>query len=226
MQVIQTNKQRQLKSRILVVASQAFRLYGIKSVKMDDIAASLKISKRTLYETYQNKEELLFDVMANIIKERKERIEEYSRHTGDVMELLLEFMRIQTEMVANTNPVFFHELSRYPGLVTRLNDLHSQDESLSQTFFLKGVSEGYFRRSVNYELLVKIFRGINEMFCNGGMFRKYDIHDIFHTFACSFLRGVCTEKGIRQIDTFLDNLSDFDQKKQDVNREDESDGAE
>ena len=207
MQIIQTGKHRQLKMRILSVATQSFLLYGIKSVKMDDIAASLKISKRTLYETYQNKEELLFDVMAGIVQERKDRIEEYARQTDDVMDLLLEFMRIQTEMVARTNPTFFSDLTRYPGLASRLDELRKQDDSLSKNFFDKGVRDGYFRSSVNYELLVNISRGIHDMLRNNKVLNLYSFHDIFQTFACSLIRGVCTEKGIKRIDSFLESYT-------------------
>ena len=52
-----TEYRRQLRKRILEVASLEFRSKGIRSVKMDDIANSLSISKRTLYEIYENKEQ-------------------------------------------------------------------------------------------------------------------------------------------------------------------------
>lgn len=51
------NSQRvELKDRIIETASEAFTAHGIKSITMDDIAASLGISKRTLYEVFQDKE--------------------------------------------------------------------------------------------------------------------------------------------------------------------------
>ena len=56
-----TEYREQLKDRILKTAMQEFLTNGIKQVKMDDIARKLGISKRTLYEIYGNKEELLFE---------------------------------------------------------------------------------------------------------------------------------------------------------------------
>ena len=50
-----------LRGRILDVAMHAFATKGIRAVKMDDIAQSLTISKRTLYELYDNKEKLLLE---------------------------------------------------------------------------------------------------------------------------------------------------------------------
>ena len=68
-QDLQSNYRRDLKERILTVAMQALKLRGIRNVRMDDIATTLGISKRTIYEIYSNKEELLLD---GIMREDKE----------------------------------------------------------------------------------------------------------------------------------------------------------
>ena len=52
----ETTYRQELKEKILITAVELFHKNGIKSVKMDDIANELKISKRTLYEIYSNKE--------------------------------------------------------------------------------------------------------------------------------------------------------------------------
>ncbi len=57
----QQNSGESLRARVIKKASQEFIKKGIKSVRMDDIAALLTISKRTLYEIFNNKEELLYD---------------------------------------------------------------------------------------------------------------------------------------------------------------------
>ena len=54
-----TNYRQELRDKILRTAIRLFKQHGVKSVKMDDISNALAISKRTLYEIYDNKEELL-----------------------------------------------------------------------------------------------------------------------------------------------------------------------
>ena len=49
----------ELRERIIMTATEAFTLKGIKCITMDDIAAALGISKRTLYEVFADKESLL-----------------------------------------------------------------------------------------------------------------------------------------------------------------------
>ena len=58
---LQTNYRMELPAKIMHVAMREFRRCGVKAVKMDDIASRLSISKRTLYEIFSNKEELLLD---------------------------------------------------------------------------------------------------------------------------------------------------------------------
>ena len=56
---VSTQYRKELRERIPDVAITFFQQKGIKAVKMDDIATILQISKRTLYEIYDNKEDLL-----------------------------------------------------------------------------------------------------------------------------------------------------------------------
>ena len=61
---MKTTEYRQtLRYKILDVAMAAFHENGIVAVSMDSIARKLAISKRTLYELYANKEELLLEGM-------------------------------------------------------------------------------------------------------------------------------------------------------------------
>ena len=59
---IENEYRKEIKEKILQLATTMFFQHGIRKVKMDDIANYLKISKRTLYELYQNKEDLLYEV--------------------------------------------------------------------------------------------------------------------------------------------------------------------
>lgn len=49
----------ELQQRIIKQATRMFLCNGIKSVTMDMIASQLGISKRTLYENFKEKNELL-----------------------------------------------------------------------------------------------------------------------------------------------------------------------
>jgi AcrR family transcriptional regulator len=199
------DRRQQLKAIILPMAREAFRLHGIRAVKMDDLAASLKMSKRTLYETYQNKEALLIDVLRLTMEEHHAVMQEFKEHNNDVMDLIIEHFRIQTENYAETNPLFFKDLKFYPDLTDKFRDIEKCNEEKTMEVFARGIEEGYFRPEVNYEFIAKVGRQFSIIFRTQEDFSQYDMHEVFISFVCTLLRGICTEKGIAKLDSFLQN---------------------
>lgn len=198
-------KRMQLKAAILDVARKAFLEQGIKAVKMDDVAASLRISKRTLYETYDNKLALLHDVLLYINDENHEYMRDYSLKCDNVMDIIIEFFRRQTAFYQETNPLFFKDLQRYPELTDELKKMRQRNTKNSHDFLVRGVEEGYFRGDVNYELLSCIGRDISKL-QHYPEYQNRTAIEIFRTILCTLIRGICTAKGIARIDEFLDNL--------------------
>ena len=81
------NDREELKLRVVETASKSFMTLGIKAVHMDDIASSLSISKRTLYELFGDKEELLlgkFSVFIVIVM--NEYMQEIASSANNVLE--------------------------------------------------------------------------------------------------------------------------------------------
>ena len=78
-----------LKERIVIKAGTLFYQYGIKNVSMDDLASSLGISKRTLYENFRDKEEVLLTYMAGKRDERNNKIVEAINRSENMIEVFL-----------------------------------------------------------------------------------------------------------------------------------------
>ena len=85
----QTCYKMELRNRILKAAMTEFLHKGVKSVKMDDIANTLAISKRTLYEIYSNKEELLLEAVRIHEQEFNDHMVQYSQDKNhNVMDII------------------------------------------------------------------------------------------------------------------------------------------
>ena len=197
------DRRQQLKATILPMAREAFRLHGIRAVKMDDLASALKMSKRTLYETYQNKEALLIDVLRLSMEEHHAIMEDFNARNSDVMDLIIEHFRIQTEKYSDTNPLFFSDLKFYPGLTDKFHDIEKYNQDKTMEVFMKGIEDGYFRPEVNYEFISKVGRQFSIIFRTQEEYAMYDMHEVFVSFVCTLLRGICTEKGVVKLDSFL-----------------------
>ena len=94
-----------LRKKIQKTAIQCFREKGVKAVKMDDISSLLSISKRTLYEIYANKETLLFECFKVYNEEFEAHLERFDKSAKNVMQLLIEYYRMQMRTLSATNPL-------------------------------------------------------------------------------------------------------------------------
>lgn len=104
----------ELKQRIIDVAMKEFWQKGVKAVKMDDIANDLTISKRTLYETYENKEVLLLEVLKHHKQQQHNHVADFSEKVnGNVMDIIFELYNMHVESCKKINPIFYEELKKY-----------------------------------------------------------------------------------------------------------------
>ena len=192
-----------VKERIPDVALQLFTERGISAVRMDDVAQTMGISKRTIYELYDKKEDLLFEVVVKHFKRRMDRMEQAVSHCSNVMEILLEVYHMKVSDFKETNPLFFTEMIRYPQVKKFLDEQNNLMRDNSYGFIQRGVEEGYFRADLNYQMAVLQFDAMGEYVMQKELYRQYSIEDIFRNLVFVSLRGLCNEKGIKAIDEML-----------------------
>ena len=193
----------ELRDKIPEVAMKLFAEQGIKNVRMDDVAHMMGISKRTIYELYHKKEDLLYEVIVKRFKEREEMMEVIAHRCKTVMEILLEVYRIRVEEFKNTNPLFYADMGRYPQVLEFLTDQNKRVRGKSLAFIQRGIDEGYFRSDLNYNLTGMLFDAMGQYVMEKELYRQYTIEEIFKSFVFVSLRGICTEKGIKAIEKLI-----------------------
>ena len=199
----------ELKNRILEVAMPLFRQYGIRSVKMDDIAKSLAISKRTLYEIYANKEELLYEGVKEHSRKKEEELQRMMEEGScSVMDVLLYFFKQQMRDLTEVTPQFFADLNRFPRIIAYIQEQYERHNGQSLAFFERGVEEGYFRKDVDYELISIFANGSIQSIMQSELNKRYDLWYIFRHVILLFMRGFCTEKGLAMIENLLEENND------------------
>ena len=196
---------KELRTKIREVAMQHFLAKGIRAVKMDDIANTLSISKRTLYELYDNKEDLLLEVLKVADEERRNRVSAFAEQVGNnVMEIIFELYRMHAEAYGNVNPLFYQEMKKYPKVINYLAEKDSVDEELTQAFFNLGIEQGYFRKEIDFAIVAKMMRE-----CVRFVIYNTDLTTVEHDYLFTnviflFFRGLCTDKGIEAVNRMLD----------------------
>jgi AcrR family transcriptional regulator len=192
-----------LKTRILEAATDAFSQKGIKSVRMDDIAKSLNISKRTLYEIYENKEVLLFECIKSTKALSQQEMMLIATQQSNVMDIILAIYRSKMAQLQKINPQFYTDLEKYPELQSFLELQHDEDRTQLKNFLNRGIDEGYFKGDINVDIIANIFDAINEYMKSHKLYTEFPIDQLFNNMLFVTIRGICTQKGVVVIDNFL-----------------------
>ena len=202
----ETVYRQKLKGKILKIAATLFHQHGIKQVKMDDIASDLKISKRTLYEIYETKEDLLFEVLQRRADIERQQVIEFDKPGMNVINIILEVYRVRTSEFITINPLFFEEIHKYPELLAYVRRVHDERETDAHAFIQRGIDEGLFLPNLNYDIVRTMTVALQNAIMNQYLYKKYDIKELAHVSILFFIRAYCTMKGVKLLDEELNSL--------------------
>jgi AcrR family transcriptional regulator len=207
-----TTYRQALKGRILTTAMEMFSTQGIRAVKMDDIAGRLGISKRTLYEIYENKEILLFEGLKRHVESEREQRRQYAASAVDAMDVVLFFYNQKSHELSEASPQFYEDLEKYPRVLEFLYKDRQKTEEGFLRFIDCGIREGYFRRDVNYDLVLHLFEALSTHIRIKRLYQQYSSSELSHNLLIVTLRGFCTAKGVSVLDEFLKKQSEESEK--------------
>lgn len=191
-----------LSKQIIKTATADFLSKGIKAVKMDDIANELSISKRTLYEVFANKEDLLLECVKNLYAEYQKHMDNFINEDTSVIAIIMETYRYQMEQINNISPAYYYELPKYRIVTKWRDEEHERNEWKAMKFYKQGVKEGYFRDDVDFELIGKVCGTSVKFIMESEFLKHYSIKHIFQNVILLYVRGFCTLKGVKALDEY------------------------
>ncbi|WP_368137116.1 TetR/AcrR family transcriptional regulator [Bacteroides caccae] len=193
----------ELKERIIATATEAFTTKGIKSITMDDIAAALGISKRTLYEVFVDKESLLKDCILTVQAERDRYLQEVYEQSHNVLEVILTVFQKSIEMFHKTNKRFFEDIKKYPKVYNMMKERSESDSEKTMSFFMLGVEQGIFRSDVNFAIVNLLVREQFDVLLNTDVCNEYSFIEVYESIMFTYIRGISTEKGAKVLEDFI-----------------------
>lgn len=188
-----------LRERIVTTASRLFQAQGVKQVRMDDVARELSVSKKTLYELFADKEELLLEVVKITSCAFHPNVRQIIGNSGNVLEQIFTLYKWVIEHCREVNPLFFIDLMRYPQVQAFFEQVHVQHADRIKEWLMMGVKQGLLRDDVNYEVFLRQdgFQ-IDKLLINPEV-RNYPAEVIYDSVVLVMLRGLATEKGLEII---------------------------
>lgn len=197
------NDKELLRKQIVDAASRAFTKSGIRSVRMDDIAFSLSMSKRTLYELFHDKEQLLMEVIRMHRQEMNEYIIEIASKADNALEVIFAFYRRKSKELYELNPQFLRDLRKYPNVLEFIREEQRSSDAAALNHFNEGVKQGIFREDINFEIINQAMSMQLDLIIHSDLSENYPLSDIYREITFLHMRGITTEKGRKMVDAFL-----------------------
>lgn len=173
---------------------------------MDDIAEKLGISKRTIYETFKDKNELLISCFEEYSIDRYRANEEIIKNSQNIAAAILLFIRDGAQWLNLLNPAFISDLKKYHNdlWLTTSKQQNEKNYNLAYRLLRKGINEGIFRKDINTDIVVKLILEQMKILVDNDVFPAdtYSRSEVFKNIVINFIRGIATKKGIELIDSF------------------------
>lgn len=199
----EANLKEELRKRIIQTSLEAFRKNGIKSITMDDIAALLKISKRTLYEMFADKETLLKEGILYHQQMGQKMLSNMVANSSNVLEVILKCYQGSVEMYQRVDKRFFDDMKKYPKVNELLKNNRERDNKVVIDFLKKGVEQGLFRQDINFEIIHFLLREQMDLLMAKKALNEFPFLEVYESIMLTYLRGISTEKGIKELEDFL-----------------------
>jgi TetR/AcrR family transcriptional regulator, cholesterol catabolism regulator len=195
----------EIKKRIIEQSSSMFFRYGIRTITMDEVAESLGISKRTLYECFATKEDLVKECIEFQHSENLRMREEIMKDVGDdPLEVIHRHFRHAMIVFNSINPGFFNDLQKYHSQLWHKQMESKQQESIEFTRCIieKAIRKGIFREEADPDILSKAMHTFFSYISKHDIFpeTQYPRAEVFRQVTLNFIRGMATNKGIQIID--------------------------
>ena len=192
--------------KILKTSLELFFKFGIKRVTMDDIAKELGMSKKTIYQFYKEKDDLVSQLCKIELEKQQSEFSILQDIATDPLHEIMLISEKMRSMMHPINPMFFLDLQKfYP---TAYSQFQTFRDYCSKTLILKninvGVETGLYRKEINVEFTAQYRMAQIDMLMFGNYFSYDQISFIkAHELVLDmFVYSICTIKGHKLINEY------------------------
>ena len=195
------------KHKLIEKAGELFMRIGIRSVSMDDIARELGISKKTLYQTVENKEELVQLVLEEDTRQDLCIMTDNRHEAADAIDEFLRNSRYFIREMRKVSPTAMHDLRKYyPDIWHTQVKAHQHEFHKGVRANLeRGMEEGLYRDDIDAEVIANLYVGMTVMVIDRGVFPAQDrsLSDILHQHSMYHFNGIVNQFGRDRLDHYL-----------------------
>ncbi len=144
-------------TKILSASAELFSQYGFKTITMDDIARRAGISKKTLYQHFANKQEVVKESVIWYKNSMSANCSGILNEAENAIEAMVKMLAFFDEMHKRLNPMAMFEMQRFfPEAYKTFRDmLVDRDVVMIKENILQGIEEGFYREDINADLMAR-----------------------------------------------------------------------
>ncbi len=190
-----------LDNKILIKAENLFFKYGIKSISMDDLSRELGISKKTLYQSVENKKDLVLQVFQNHAMQEMDAVTRIQKESGDAIDEMIEVVKYVIPTLRKITPTVLFDMQKYYREIWQMMEDHNNKEiyKFIEENIKKGIEQGVYREEVRPDIIAKLYVGKTMFLIDEEVFplRDYNKENLFKEHMQYHIRGIATTKGLK-----------------------------
>lgn len=202
---------KQGKEKILQGAKELFRKYGVRSITMDDIAHHLGISKKTIYQFFTDKDDIVYLAVKMHVQQEREVFTQVKASATHAIDLLYQLTGCIRDNMKETNTSLVFDLQKY----------HPKAWALVQQFkygfvleiiaeaLQRGVDEGYFQEDIAVDVLARMRLETVSLLHDDQVFprTRYTLVQLHAVLFDHFVQGIATDKGRKGLKKYKEQNS-------------------
>jgi len=192
--------------RIIQSVTDLFYRFGIKSITMDDVARHLSMSKKTLYQVFRDKNEMVFKCCHHDLLSRDCIFKNIAVQSVDPVAELIELIKYMEMMFSRINPNLFYDMQKYHPEAWKLYGEFKEKNMMKkiEENIAKGIAQGLYRKDINIPVVARLRMEEVEMGFNPRIYPpdKFKVAEVQVALFDNFLHGITTLKGHKLINKY------------------------
>ncbi len=190
-----------IKNQIVAESARLFYLYGFRKITVEEIASSLKMSKKTIYQYFSSKDEIILAVIDFIMYGKLAKLNDLADSNMPVMDALTKNVSVFREFTKNVSEPMMIDMKMMPEIWKKIEEKRLVLFQKIEDIVEKGKQEGSVRKDLNTDLFMRIFMSALAKFANPSMLIEMNMapSDFLEQFTGIFFTGIINREKNQEV---------------------------
>ncbi len=197
------------RKEIIDKSAMIFLRHGIRSVTMDDLARELGMSKKTIYNHFKDKDELVIQIVTTLIERNQVACEVGRAKSETAIDAMMSISEFSTRLFTEIHSSVFYDLQKYypeAWNIIKQYRLSFISDQITQNI-IRGQEEGLYNAELDPKIMAGIHLSIVSMLTDSNVFEvgTNEYGALLEEIVLFQLRGIVNDKGRKLMSKYMKN---------------------